>query len=779
MTAKRKIVRERLFDAASAKKIDAGRGMPHALSRNVSDSLYNLTTGLGTSKDKSYGTMFGFNSMDKAQLEAAYRSDWISRKVIDIPAYDATREWRTWQSETSDTSKIETVENSLNVRQKLKMALTRSRLYGGGGLVMGVDQGNSADPLDVAKLGKDCLKWVHAVSRYEITAGPTDWDLNSPWFGTPAYYERSIQAVSATANPDVNVMRQQAKQNATLSTNGGIVRIHPSRFVRFVGMEYPEWSTGDGWGDSVLQIVADAVLAMGTVAQSIASLVQEAKLDIIKIPEMSERIADKKYEARLNARFATSNILKSMFSLLILDKEEDWQRVQQQFTGMPEVLQEYMLMVCGGADIPATRFLGQSPKGMNATGDSDTRNYYDKVSTEQEITVTPAMQTLDDVIVISALGSKPDGLFYEWNPLWQMDEAQKADIAVKQSQVMTADVNAGLMDPMVLQKAREAQLIESGFYPGIEQIIEEYGTDIDEREPNANDIPTHIDPETGLPADPSNPKAVPNPAHPNPFAGSTPTPGNAANSNDPNADDPKKKTGNAGAISDMQRRIRDAITDASTPRTLYIYRPVLNWQDIKKHYADQGVANVIGEEQHVTICYSRTPVDWLKVGNDNWSSQDDEGRLVIKAGGPRVMEKFGNFLVLAFSNSDLQWRHCSILERTGGSWDYDDYTPHVSISKDPGGVNIADVQPYTGPIVLGPEEFEEIKQEYFAKPGDPDLTAQLGDNLRMIVDAIRNMPPPQVTVTVEGGRKVVKETIFKQDQSGRIIAATTTETTEG
>jgi hypothetical protein len=47
---------------------------------------------------------------------------------------------------------------------------------------------------------------------------------------------------------------------------------------------------------------------------------------------------------------------------------------------------------------------------------------------------------------------------------------------------MSADVAAALMDPMVLQKARENQLIESGFYPGIEQIIEEFGTDVSARE---------------------------------------------------------------------------------------------------------------------------------------------------------------------------------------------------------------------------------------------------------------------------------------------------------
>jgi hypothetical protein len=61
---------------------------------------------------------------------------------------------------------------------------------------------------------------------------------------------------------------------------------------------------------------------------------------------------------------------------------------------------------------------------MNATGDSDTRNYYDRVTTEQKIEIQPLLSPLDTLLQISALGTAPDGLFYNWNPLWQMDEAE-------------------------------------------------------------------------------------------------------------------------------------------------------------------------------------------------------------------------------------------------------------------------------------------------------------------------------------------------------------------
>jgi hypothetical protein len=394
---------------------------------------------------------------------------------------------------------------------------------------------------------------------------------------------------------------------------------------------------------------------------------------------------------------------------------------------MPEVLQEFMELVCGAADIPATRFLGQAPKGLSATGESDTRNYYDRVATEQRVEIQPLMHPLDTILQISAFGKAPEGMFYNWNPLWQMTEAEKADIAVKQSTVMTADVTAALMDPMVLQKARESQLIESSFYPGIEQIIEEFGTDVNTREGAA--ATPMIDPTTGQPPDPNDPeamaRAIPDPNAPAPVAVPGAKVGSPANA------DPASKTGPDGkvlpfkkkqvpgkkvassdqAIESMATRIRDAqLIDASTPRTLYIRRDVMNYKDIAQHYKKLGVSNVYGAEMHVTICYSKQPVDWLKVGEDSWGNSED-GTLTVKAGGPRVNEQFGKYLVLAFASTDLAWRHCSILDRTDGTWDYEDYTPHISVSTDPGAVDPITMPAYTGPIVLGPEIFEEIKVE--------------------------------------------------------------------
>lgn len=82
---------------------------------------------------------------------------------------------------------------------------------------------------------------------------------------------------------------------------------------------------------------------------------------------------------------------------------------------------------------------------------------------------------------------------------------------------------------------------------------------------------------------------------------------------------------------------------------------------------------------HVTITFSRTPVDWMQMG----SAWDDEIR--ISAGGPRLMEKFGEARVLLFASKET-------VEK-GAGWDHAEYQPHITISYDDDAPELATVEP--------------------------------------------------------------------------------------
>ena len=58
----------------------------------IRDSFINFLSGFGDpAKDKSASQRFVCDLLDQEQLMAAYRSDWLSRKICDVPAFDSCR----------------------------------------------------------------------------------------------------------------------------------------------------------------------------------------------------------------------------------------------------------------------------------------------------------------------------------------------------------------------------------------------------------------------------------------------------------------------------------------------------------------------------------------------------------------------------------------------------------------------------------------------------------------------------------------------------------------
>jgi hypothetical protein len=139
----------------------------------------------------------------------------------------------------------------------------------------------------------------------------------------------------------------------------------------------------------------------------------------------------------------------------------------------------------------------------------------------------------------------------------------------------------------------------------------------------------------------------------------------------------------------------------------YVWRDVLNTEDILTWAKAQGfTAAVPANELHVTLAYSSTPFDFSEAG---------EGlENVLLEGGERSVEPLGDegAVVLKFSSEYLQirWQDC---RDAGASWDYDSYTPHITITyKMAEGFDISKVEPYMGMIELGPEQSEPLNLDW-------------------------------------------------------------------
>lgn len=229
----------------------------------VRDSLTNMVANIGTSRDKAASTFYSMPVLSDEELLNAYRGAWLPRKIVDIPAFDSVRAWRDWQAKKAQIELIEAEEKRLNVKGKILEAKIKARLWGGAAVVIGTGDQNLTEPLDVERVGKGGLKYLTVISRRNLTAGEIDRDPASEWYGKPKVYQIK-------------------------STDGVQVDIHPSRLVVFNGAAQHDeeivTTTYAGWGDSVLLSVVEAIKQADGTAANIASLVFEAKVNVIRTP---------------------------------------------------------------------------------------------------------------------------------------------------------------------------------------------------------------------------------------------------------------------------------------------------------------------------------------------------------------------------------------------------------------------------------------------------------------------------------------------------------------
>lgn len=602
----------------------------------VRDSLTSLVSRMGTDRDKAATTFYAHTVMSDEQLIAAYSTAWLPRKIVDIPALDACRKWRDWQAKKPQIEAIEDEEKRLNVKGKVLEALKKARLFGGAALYIGTGDADPSKPLEVERIGRGGIRYLNVIVRRKLSAGEIERDPESEWYGKPKDYTLS-------------------------GNNGQQVVIHPSRLVLFSGAmpADDEISTNawQGWGDSVLQSTLDAIKNADSTAGNIASLVFEAKVDVIRIPDFMASLNNEVYRSKIIERYTLANMSKGINGTLLLDKEEEYDTKSASLAGLTDILMAFMQIVSGAADIPVTRLLGQSPAGMNSTGTSDMKNYHDRIQSMQELELQPAMARLDECIERSAGVVDPD-VHYRWAPLEQMSEKERADIfkitADAARQLVGTTTGQEIIPREAVSDALVNRLVEDGVLPGLDAAIEEYGK-LSEQEPSDEELAAAAAAE-------------------------------------------------AAAKPNNVTRMQSAANDAA-PRTLYVRRDVINRADIVGWAKEQGFTDIV-PDLHVTIAYSETPVDWFEMG-ESWSP-----RLEIYAGGPRQMEEMGpdgKYKALLITASELVWRHKHFLEM-GASWSWPEYQPHISIQIG-GDIDLSKVEPYRGKIILGPEIFEEIRED--------------------------------------------------------------------
>ena len=413
------------------------------------DGLMNVFTGLGVAGvDRRLSTTYAAPVENLAANAAAYRSSWLARAAVDMPVSDAFADGRSWQGLSEEITALEAEERRLGFRRKLMEAVSRGRLYGGGALFVD-DEGEPAEELNPETIRQGGIRAITVLDRSELSEGDMDSDIRSPGYGRPAFW--------------------------TVTSAGDGLKVHPSRLTFFTGAQTLETaSVGQGgvWTDSVLACRLETIRDAEAIFANIATLTNEANVDVIRIPGLTERMGDLAGETAVRNRLSLVRMGKSLFRMLVQDAEEQYERKAVSFGALPELLDKAYQLASGAVGIPATRLLGRAPAGLNSTGDGDERVYFDRLDTMRGEAME-RLSTLDECIIRSALGTRPPELHYVWPALRVVSDSERADIFDKTASAMEKVSRLGILTPKEMRAAFTNSLIEGSLVPGLEGAMAE------------------------------------------------------------------------------------------------------------------------------------------------------------------------------------------------------------------------------------------------------------------------------------------------------------------
>lgn len=416
------------------------------------DSFQNLLTGLGTRDDKRMSTGFRLGADDllrKQELENLYYGDGLARIIVDtLPEEMLSKGWKV---ETPGDSAKE-VQDALFKRDRalrfdraVMKALRYAELYGGGAILLGVDDGVGDPAQPVNTDGIKAIRYAVPLSGHQLRVQEVGRDPLRSNFDRPTKY--IISAAGENAGQMVDA----------------------SRVLHFDGKDLPTDMDNEavkelrGYGVSVLQLAYGPLRNLVSSFDNLATMVHEYNQAVFQIEGLMQLIAEgEDGYAVVRDRLRLMNMSRSVVNALLLAEGENFETKSLDLRGLAEIMDKFMLHLSAVTKMPVTKLMGQSPSGFSATGESDENNWYKFAASQQEWKLRDPLEMFYGY-QLRAMEVAPR-FSLEFFPLKEMSEKEEAEL-----RKMHADTDNIYLTHSVLFPEEVAQSRFSG---------EEYGTDI-------------------------------------------------------------------------------------------------------------------------------------------------------------------------------------------------------------------------------------------------------------------------------------------------------------
>lgn len=346
-------------------------------------------------------TRWSLISNFRSILSEAYAEYGIVQTLVDQPVSDAFStgfDIQTDELDDKQKKRLQTYLEKNRIIQEIQKACNWARLYGGGGLVIMVDQ-NPALPLDMKAIKEDSKLEFKAADMWELYKDQAN--IWNPW--------------------------EDDRDDVYYNYYG--VRLNRTRVLPICGKEAPSFIRPRlrGWGMSELERVVRSINSYLKNQDLIFELLDEAKLDIYQMNGFNAAMLTSSGTKTAEKRIQMANSLKSYLNALILDTNDKYEQKQLSFNGLSEILTQIRQGVASDLKMPMTKLFGVSAAGFNS-GEDDIENYNSMIESEIRSKVKFIVIEVLEICCQKLFGFVPEDLMISFKSLRILSAEQQENM---------------------------------------------------------------------------------------------------------------------------------------------------------------------------------------------------------------------------------------------------------------------------------------------------------------------------------------------------------------
>lgn len=444
-------------------------------SMKINDGSFNnskLKLGISDNNLNSSQYYLDMITFDRGTIIAMYHDSWVFRRIVDRVAQDM---WSNGIVINTDleADKVKLVYKKLSrLRSQLIYATQQARLFGGAASIIMVDDGEQdlSQPLNLQNIRPDSIIRLETTDRWYGLDQSTEivTDYRSIDFGKPKYY---------TFYLDNKV------------GGGTSVKVHHSRILRHTNRRTVKMLEVrlQGWGISELEHIYQTLLAHDTTNSASVSLVSKALLEIVKVSGMRGMMSglsmgSTNAQAQLSGQLAAINNYRNLNNLVLMDKDDEYDRKEYSFTGLKELLENQQDLIAGAAEMPKILLYGDSKGGISS--DSPEMEFYaGTILGKQDLEIRPVLDKLLPIIFKVCGLEIPQQLDYDFVSIAGLSQDKKTNLLSTTVSAIQSLVSEGIMSKQTALEEIKQISDMTGFGTNICERDEELAKAMDEQKP--------------------------------------------------------------------------------------------------------------------------------------------------------------------------------------------------------------------------------------------------------------------------------------------------------